>query len=466
VTKRILFLAHRRELILQASDKLYALGIDHGIIMPGYPSRPDEPVQVASVQTLYARAVRTAKMDLPAADVVVVDEAHHCRARTNTKIIERYSDAIILGMTATPCRGDGLGLGRAFDVMIQCPQVHDLIDAGYLVPTRVYAPSLPDVKGIRVERGDYVESQLAERMNTDRLVGDIIEHWLRLGQRRKTVVFATGVAHSKHVRDEFRRAGVLAEHIDGDTPVEERDRVLRQLAKGEIEVVTNAMVLTEGWDSPAVSCLVLARPTESLGLYRQMLGRVLRPAPGKTDALILDHAGATFAHGFVEDPIEWSLSEDTRAVNKAHAARGSGQAPGALTNCPECAAVMLRGKPCGACGWRPQRKAEAVEVLDGELAHLQRNGVLQAKLRSDAEKAKFHRELLWIAQERERKAVQVGRTFKSAGWVAHKYKDKFGHWPPRSPQPQPEMPSAAVRAWVRSRDIAYARAMASRGGGR
>ena len=226
------------------------------------------------------------------------------------KLLEAYPQAVVIGLTATPCRGDGRGLGNVFEIMIECPSVAELIADGYLVGTKVYAPYRPDLKGVKVERGDYVESQLASRMNTGKLVGDIVTHWLRLGERRQTVVFATGVAHSVHIRDEFRRTGVMAEHIDGKTPAEERDRILVDLSAGRIDLVTNAMVLTEGWDQPTVSCLILARPTKSLGLFRQMIGRVLRPAPGKADALVLDHAGATFTHGFAEDAIQWELSED------------------------------------------------------------------------------------------------------------------------------------------------------------
>ena len=368
---RVLFLAHRRELIQQASMKLYAVGIGHGIIQAGFPTRLGESVQLASIPTLHARAVRSTAMDMPPADLVVVDEAHHVRARSYRQILDAYPEAMILGMTATPCRGDGRGLGNAFNTLIECPSVAELQAAGYLVPTRVYAPSRPDLKGVRIRMGEYVESQLAERMNTKELVGDVVEHWHRLAERRRTVVFATGVAHSVHLRDEFRRSGVWAEHIDGSTPVEERDAILTKLAAGSVEVVCNAMVLTEGWDCPSVSCLVLARPTRHMGLYRQMVGRVLRPAPGKTDALIRDHAGAVFTHGFVEEPVQWTLAQDRRAENPAQASRALFRAP-ALTTCPECSAVRFEGRPCPACGWRPQPKAQPFDVVHGELGRADR----------------------------------------------------------------------------------------------
>jgi len=445
--QRVVFLAHRRELISQASRKLHAAGVEHGILLPGYPMRPTESVQVASIATLHARAIRTDTIELPPADLVIVDEAHHARARTYRRLLEAYPNAAVIGLTATPCRGDGRGLGGIFDVLIECQDVATLTAAGYLVPAQIYAPSQPDLAGVRVERGDYVERQLAERVDTAQLVGDIVEHWLRLAERRRTVVFATGVGHSVHLRDEFRRAGVLAEHIDGSTPIEERDAILGLLAAGNVEIVSNAMVLTEGWDQPEVSCLVLARPTRSLGLYRQMVGRVLRPAAGKTDALILDHAGAVFAHGFPEDPITWTLREDRRAENKAHTARGSYRAP-ALATCPECKAVRYEGHPCPVCHWRPQPKPAIVDVLDGELGRLVRNRTVMPVSVTQADRQRFHAMLIYIADERG----------YARGWAAHKFREKFGDWPPTR-DAVPLAPDEAVRAWVRSRAIAYAKAM-------
>jgi superfamily II DNA or RNA helicase len=406
---------------------------------------------VASIATLYARAVRGSKIELPPADLIVLDEAHHARARTYRRILESYPNAVVIGLTATPCRGDGRGLGNIFDKIIEGPPIAELIAGGHLVPSKVFAPTRPDLAGVRVERGDYVESQLAKRMNTDTLVGDIIEHWFRLADRRRTVVFATGVEHSVHIRNEFRQAAVLAEHLDGSTPAKERDAILAKLAAGQIDVVVNAMILTEGWDSPEVACLVLARPTRSLLLYRQMVGRVLRPAPGKTDALILDHAGAVFEHGFVEEPITWTLHSDRRAENTAQTARTEGHAP-RLTTCPECKATRFQGRPCEACGWRPQRRPAAFDVAEGELAHVDRAYNVDAGF-NEAGKLNFYRQLLWIADERG----------YQHGWAAHKHREKFGAWPPRTNLP-PLEPEASTRAWVRSRQIAFARAKAKQEG--
>jgi DNA repair protein RadD len=441
---RVLFLDHRRELTAQCSRKLHAAGIDHGIIQAGFPSRPGERVQVASVQSLHARAIRGSAMDMPEADLVIVDEAHHVRARTYQRIIEAYPDAIIIGLTATPCRADGRGLGNVFETMVEAPQIAELIELGHLVPTTVYAPSRPDLTGVAVRRGDYVETELAARVDTQKLVGDIVEHWHRLAERRRTVVFATGVKHSVHIRDEFRRAGVAAAHIDGTTPLEERDLILKQLAEHSIDVVVNCAVLTEGWDCPEVSCLVLARPTKSLGLFRQMVGRVLRTAPGKVDALIIDHAGAVFAHGKIEEPVIWPLHEDAKAENPALMARARFEKP-ELTTCPECSAVRWSGQPCPVCGWRPTPKAMPVEVEAGDLVKVESGRT--AKGEQPYDPLLFYRELVAIGRARNRNPY----------WARHTFKAKFGFWPPFG-EVDPLTPTPAVLAYARSRDIAYAKA--------
>ena len=251
-SRRALMIAHRREIVNQTSAKLTAFGVHHGVIQAGDDDRlrPMAAVQVASIQTLHARAIRSATMRMPLADIVVIDEAHHSCAMTYQTVLATYPDATVLGLTATPCRADGRGLGSIFDTIIEAPQVPDLIEQGYLVPTLCYAPVDPDLRGVKTQAGDYAVEQLERRMNTDQLVGDIVSHWYRLGQNRPTVVFAVGVAHSIHLRDEFLKSGVKAEHIDGDTPKDERNAILQRLAAGETTVVTNCMVLTEGWDCP------------------------------------------------------------------------------------------------------------------------------------------------------------------------------------------------------------------------
>ena len=447
---RFLVIAHRREIITQTRDKLVANGVNPGIVLAGFEDelRPYANVQVAGIQTLHARAIRSNRMPMPAATYLIIDEAHHARAGTYQKVLEQYPDAVVLGLTATPIRGDGRGLGNIFETMIEAPQIAELIKLGHLVPTKVYAPVDRDIaKGVRTQTGDYVVSALSARMNTDQLVGDVVADWLKHGERRLTVAFAVDVAHSVHIRNAFLEFDVRAEHLDGSTPKTERDAILARLRSGETEIVTNCAVLTEGWDMPAVGCLILARPTKQLGLFRQMVGRVLRPAEGKTDAIILDHSGAVYRHGLPEDHVEWTLDVDRRAENPTQARRERGEQP-KLRQCPSCKTVMA-APPCHTCGWMPApRHGRDRDFADGELGLIV-GGKAQTPTYSEDERVLFFQEL---------RAVQQMRGYKP-GWAAHKFKDKFGHFPPWSYNDlPPAAPSDAVLRWVRSRNVAYAKA--------
>ena len=445
--QRIMLLAHTREIIAQTSRKMHEHGIAHGIIQAGFMPRPDEAVQVASVQTLWVRAMRLRRMELPPADLIVVDECHHAPATTYRKIIDAYPNAVIIGLTATPCRGDGRGLGGIFDAIVECPQVAELIAQKHLVRTHVFAPAEPDLSGVETRVGDYVETQLAERMDRANLVGDIISHWHRYGEQRKTVCFAVNVAHSLHIRDEFRKSGIKAEHVDGGLPKTERDAVLARLASGEIDIVSNCMVLTEGWDMPEVSCCILARPTRKMGLYRQMVGRVLRPAPGKANAIILDHSGAVYRHGFVEDPVDWTLDPDRRSESPRHAARLRSGYSSRLIDCSKCGAIRMAGEACQRCGFLPQRPPQAIVFKEGELAHVDRTQRTAQVYADPNQRMIWHGMLMHIAQTRAYKP----------GWAAHKFKEKFGTWP-ATRVAKPIEPSPEVLSWVRSRAIAYAKA--------
>ena len=452
--KRVLVLGHTREIIKQTSQKLRAFDIDHGIIMATDTVRQYEPVQIASVQTYWSRVMEKKSIEPPSADLVLVDECHHIRARTWEKIIESFPDAVQIGLTATPCRSDGRGLGASFDTLVECPQVPELIKLNYLVPTKTYAPpeSALDLRGVHSQKGDYVVSELAQRMNTDPLVGDIVTNWLKYAAGLKTIVFAVNVAHSRHVANEFVKAGVTAEHLDGSTPRSERDAILARLAAGTTQVVVNCKVLTEGFDLPDVGCIVLARPTKQQGLYRQMVGRGLRPAEGKRWLVVLDHSGAIYRHGCIEDPIEWTLSPDKRASNPAHTARRVRDTDGSyqsrMVDCRKCGAKRKSGEACIHCGWYPRRAGKAIIFTDGDLWLCDRNSRTANAVSDPHDQMHWHAMLVHIAIQRGHKP----------GWAAHKFKEKFGFWPPRGVRPLPLEPSREVLSWVRSRDIAYAKA--------
>jgi DNA repair protein RadD len=285
-------------------------------------------------------------------------------------------------------------------------------------------------------------------MDRDKLVGDIVTHWLKYGEHRRTVAFACSVGHSQHITNEFQRAGVRAEHLDGATPLDERAAILGRLGSGETEVVTNCMVLTEGFDCPDIGCLILARPTKRMGLFRQMIGRALRPADGKSDAIILDHSGAVFRHGLPEDHVLWTLDPDKHAAAPVHQKRLSEGKHAGLIECSQCSALRLGGKPCPACGFMPKRPAEFIATAHGELGLVDRRGRAHAEQHNPATRAHWHGMLAHIARDRGHKS----------GWIAHKYKDKFGVFPPWGSIPDPIKPSPEVLSWVRSRNIAFAKA--------
>lgn len=445
--KFVLFLAHRRELIDQCADKLERFGVPHGLIMAGRDRSMHKQVQVASIQTLTSRAVKQNKMPLPIADLVVIDECHRSLSPTYIHLIERYAEmgAAILGMTATPSRGDGRGLGHVYEDMILCPPIKILTSQGFLVPIRYYAPSAPDLTGVKVRMGDYVEKELTGRMEP--LIGSIVENWARIAMDRPTVVFATGVKHSIHLRDEFEKAGVSAAHMDGNTPDEERDQIFSALWEGRVTVLCNCMVLTEGWDCPPVSCCVLARPTKSIGLYVQMAGRTLRPWEGKEDCILIDHSGAVYEHGFIHEEIPWSLDSEGKIQERIK--RKNEKKKSRPITCPDCKHVFEGLAECPECGWKPKTRGQEYEWVRGELVEVDKEVVV--KYSTAMQKS-------WLCQ-----LAQLGedRGYKP-GWAAHTFKKKFGHWPSRDWVVIKDIPSPEVKAFCRHLQIKYAKGMAKK----
>ena len=313
--KRCMMIVHRKELITQAGRKLFKMGVDYGVIMAGYDSRYSATVQLASVQTLIRRAMPKG------IDILITDEAHHCVSPTYREIYSTYPDAKFLGVTATPIRTNGDGFTDLYDTLVCGPNVSDLIAGGYLVAPKIYAaPTALDLSKIKKTGGDYNERALADAMDNKRLVGGLVEQWTKHAYGRQTVCFAITVEHSKHIVEQYRQAGISAEHIDGATPQDSRDKILEDFAKGQFKILSNVGIVTEGFDVPEIEVVQLARPTTSLALYLQMVGRGLRPAAGKGTAIVLDHADCVFAHGFPEQDRVWTLSGINRK-NKAPSGR-------------------------------------------------------------------------------------------------------------------------------------------------
>lgn len=354
--KHSLFIAHRKEIITQTSDKLDGFGIDHGVIMSKHKRfKPHESIQVASIQTLSRRGH-------PNADLVIIDECHLSLSKTYKAIISKYPKAIIIGLTATPVRLDGKGLGEIYECLVEVVPMSQLIADGHLVKPRVFTPNAPDLAKVKTVKGDYDLEQVAEIMNNSTITGDIVKNWQDKATGRKTICFASSVAHSKNIVEQFISDGFDARHLDATTPAKVRDKTLQAWRDGEFLILSNMGLFVEGLDVPAASCCILARPTKSVTIYLQAAGRVMRPHETKQDCIILDHAGLTREHGLIQEPRAWSLigkPERDKAARlvKPHC-------------CDECFFVYSKAEfpdGCPECGYikpEPEKAASTAELTE------------------------------------------------------------------------------------------------------
>lgn len=361
------WLTHRRELVSQASQTFHSLGIHHGTVQSGHISDPYALVQVASIQTIARRLEK-----LPPPKLIVFDEAHHIGAKSWVHLFEVFPDAKILGLTATPWRLDGRGLGHWFTHMVEGPTPRELIDEGSLCEYRLFAPAIPDLEGIKTAAGDYQQGALAAAMDKPAIVGDAIQHYQKLCAGKRAVVFAAGVANSQAIAAQFRDAGIPAEHVDGSMSTAERDAAVSRFRSGETLILSNADLFGEGFDVPAIEAAILLRPTKSLSLYLQQVGRALRPMPGKSEAIILDHAGNSLVHGLPDDVREWSL--DDREKRKK-----SAPAEVSVKQCTECFFVYRPAPSCPQCGHRPPVQVRELEQVEGTLEEVKKIELVQKK---------------------------------------------------------------------------------------
>jgi DNA repair protein RadD len=400
---RALVIAHRRELILQAAGALTRNGARVGVIMAQQTPDPSAPVQVASIQTL-------AKRPLPRVGLVIIDECHHARAACYERALTHYQEqgAHVMGLTASPFRLDGKGLGDIFGGIVVAAYPDELVDDGTLVEPVVYAPDVPNLAGVRIQHGEYNLKTLGETMGKPKLVGDIVETWQKRAHGRRTVVFAVNVEHSNQIVEAFKAAGVRAEHLDGATPRAQRDAILHRLKVGYTTVVSNCQVLTEGWDLPALEVAIIARPTASLCLHLQTIGRIMRCAPEKSGAIVLDHAGNHLRHGPVTQRLEYSL-EDAVAPK---AAGTPNAAPS--KRCPECYLVVNAGaRECGGCGY--VFRTEVPESTAGELVEYS-----GAKARPPLEE----QQRVWDEIEERRRHWDF-----APGWTFVQFRQRMGFTP-------------------------------------
>jgi superfamily II DNA or RNA helicase len=306
--RRVTVVEPRRELIRQASAKLTAAGVHHGVICAGFDANPEASVQVASVQTL---ARRPDALLLPP-DLIVIDEAHHVRAGQWRDLLDANPKAKLLGVTATPARLDGKGLGvhagGYFDDLIIGPSIPQLVAEGHLVPTRVFAPpERLDLSSVHVRGGDYDIADLERAAGSGRIIGDCIEHYRWYADHQPAIAFCISVQHAAAVAERFHDAGYRAVCVHGGTPTAVRDAAIAGLADGSVEVLTSCDLTSEGLDVPVVGAVILLRPTKSLVLYMQQVGRGMRPASGKSALIVLDHVNNALVHGLPDLERRWTL---------------------------------------------------------------------------------------------------------------------------------------------------------------
>lgn len=302
--KRVLIIADRRELIQQAWQRLWqASGIHAGIIMSGHAPAYMLPVQIASVQTLNRRSFP------PNIDIVIIDEARGSVADSYKPIFEQYKDAYFLGVDATPIRTTGQGFDHLYDHMVNGPTIKELEALGSLVPGRPFINPLDPrlLDKIKLTAGDYNEKQLSEMMSNQQMTADLVASKLKHAPGKKTIVFAVSIKHSKLIIEQYRAAGISAAHVDGEMPAAERDAIFKAFKTGKYEVLCNVGIACYGFDEPTIQCVQLARPTKSLALYLQQIGRGTRPWPGKENYILLDHANCIIEHGLPNTDRKWTL---------------------------------------------------------------------------------------------------------------------------------------------------------------
>lgn len=431
--KESIFFADQRELVFQLSKQLDRMDVPHRKLMAGtvneYQSY-EEAVQssysfIAAKDTLWARAFRKSKIQPPRADLVQIDECHRIMSRSYRKIMEHYDDSVQLGWTATPCRADNQSLGSHFDAMVVGATYKELQDLGFLVPVRVLAPDRPNLKGMHGK--EYSLKELDSRMNKAPMVGSIVSEWRKHSDGRATVVFASSVDHSVHIRDEFRKilgtnpdGSERAEHIDGRMDQLERDCMMERVRDGKVLVLCNYGVAHTGVDIPRWKYMICARPTKSFGLWRQMGGRIQRPFESHSECVIQDHSDNAHRFGYPDEDVSWTLDDGTKAQDLDRTQRNKPPHSAEKSDpfeCPNCG-TPYRGMRCPMCGRISAKAGKAKEMEEGQLKELERRKINRNASRTDKQAA-WDEFLGWA----------IGSN-KKVGAAAYRYKDMFGVFPP------------------------------------
>ena len=418
---------------------------------------PGRPVHVVSWPTMISRA-RKSDFFFPKVDRVQVDEAHLSVAPKILEILEHYAPkAVIDGWTATPARMTGKGLGSFFTGIKNVTSVRQLIKDGYLAPVEYWGGNTPDMEGIKIVRGDYEVGKLSKA--SIKLVGDVVDNWLRLAADRHTIVFAVDIAHCEMLAHKFKEAGISAAPLHVRMDQEDRDEVVRQFKAGDIQVLVNVSIASYGFDAPSVNCVVVARKTRSIVLHLQMIGRGMRPGidehgnritdpedPNFKTLMVLDHAGNVNDLGMADDLFRWRLDDGKEATARVNE-RGEAEPPSSHT-CEECSNVFSQSRVCPKCGWKVPFGKKDVATVDADLVRIGKK-LIEPLPEGWPSHEIFYAMLIHYGASKGYKP----------GWAAVKFKEKCSVWPERHWMNMASVPpSPRIKNWIISRNIAYAAA--------
>lgn len=437
--KRVAFVCNRIELASQTSRRFYEAGINHGLMQGANSRDVYSQVMVCSIQTLSRRRAQDF-------DLIIIDEAHGVAGSTAYKsLIFALNNVPVVGLTATPySKGmakhyDELN-GPLFQRVVVGATIANLIDDKFLVDVDIYAPDAyqPDLSNVRIVAGDYDEEQLAEAVDKPKLIGDIVAHWKKLGRGKPTIVFATNIAHSKHIVSMFNDAGIPAEHVDYLTSDEDRTAILNRVRNHQTTILSNAAMLAEGLDIPHLEVMILARPTKSLIRYIQQAGRILRPYDGKERALILDHSGTCAKLGFPTEDHDLPLCDGK--PKKSAESKPREKEPKVCGGCGYLKEPGLH--ECPSCGFKPERTQE-VEMADGELKPMSRKD--RDSLPMSVKQSIYSALIGWVLG----KGMKAGRAY-------YLYEEMMGAFPANTLSKEEGPMVESVANWLKHKSIAYA----------
>lgn len=364
---KVILFTNRKMLTKQTGDRMIDAGIHFGYVSASHGIDSGHNMTVASIQTFRSRIAKQT-LSLPFCDLVIVDECHRNDFDFAIKLYRKSHHGVsVVGFSASP-----VGLkGKYNHLIVACDKKEGRV-GGALVPCKVIAPSEPDMKGVRMNKiGEYIHEGMVKRVMQCTVFADVFDTWSKCGQPRPTLLWAPGVPESRYFVSEFRKRGVTAEHIDGETPDKERDRIKNGSREGSVKIVSSFGVLREGIDWPWISYGILVQVCGAYETFVQLVGRILRSHPGKVDAILQDHSGTWWRHGSPNSDRSWSLDDTNRSIAKQRQKILESPKDKEPICCPRCHGIRLEGPSCPHCGYENSRSLRMVRTEDGELVAME-----------------------------------------------------------------------------------------------